>query len=725
MPAGTKRQLSPALREKDESPDENPVVSELDIIRLACGFPSPSIRKATTRFVRQEQFRNFFSGNIHMQMLGFPGLLATYMIIHPFSNGTQVAWFFLTAMEFVVQFLLLIAFGNAEKRRRYSRRRIYGVYFLMAIWISVSVGLMPMIADQTAHGESQRLVLYFIFLLWVFFVTWWCAFFPIMSLVAVTIMMSLYLITSQNADIVGRIEWTIPCIYMLFVIFFWRQWRVFVDSTLLRDEIRRSRDNVSLALAEFEIAAEDWLFETDPDGRINTVPDRMREAAAPIIIIENQTRLSDLFEEATGASYNLMTSYRVRLPIRDLVVQLKPATDERYWKLRGRPFHDEDEGFRGYRFIATDFTETHALQISSAERERHDAIVRMTAIIAHDFNNYLATIVGSLDVLEIRDNLSPAGNAALQNARKGAMRAAQVTHDLLSFTNDHKPLAARQINCLKSIEDVSQDILSAHGLALIFKISVDADLHVLADPVTFQRALRNLMENAAKAMSFNGLIKVRAEKIDDGKIAISIRDHGPGIPDDMLDKVFEPFFTTRRSEGGTGLGLAMVKAFARKSEGHVKLENAHPGLKATLVLPAALALQDFAPEADETRHQPRSYNGRKALLLEDNKELEATMREILADLGFQVTSADSLDALKNRTRLDDRLDLIVSDVVLTDGHSFSAVEDIRRSREKPPAVIYVSGYSKVQPPEGTEILLKPFSMNDLSARIHAVLGSEA
>lgn len=723
MPSGAERHISGALSSRDDSLDENPVVSELDIVRLACGLPSPSIRKATTRFIRQEQFRNFFSGNAHMQMLGFPGLLATYMIIQPFANMTQISWFVLTGLEFVVQFLLIGVFGTKDKRGKYRRRQIYGVYFLMTLWISVAVGLMPLITVQDLHGESQRLVLVFVFLLWMFFVTWWCSSFPVMGFSAVTIMTVLYLATSQNADIVGRIEWTIPCIYLLYVIFFWRQWRVFVDSTLLRDEIRRSRDDVSLALAEFETAAEDWLFETDPDGRITTAPARMRQAAGSIVITENQTLLWELFEDTNGATYNLLTSYRVRLPIRDLVVQLKPATDERYWKLRGRPFHDEDEGFRGYRFIATDFTESHALQVSASERERHDAIVRMTAIIAHDFNNYLATIVGALDVLEIRDKLSAAGNAALQNARKGAMRASQVTHDLLSFTNDHKPLAARQINCLKSVEDVSQDILSAHGLNLAFKISVDPHLHVLADHGTFQRALRNLMENAAKAMGFTGLIKVRAEQTGDGRVAISIRDHGPGIPEDMLDQVFEPFFTTRRSEGGTGLGLAMVKAFARKSDGHVKLENANPGLVATLVLPAVVARADLMVDAEPLPHASRSYRGRKALLVEDNKELEATMREILADLGFQVISADSLEALKARTRLDERLDLIVSDVVLADGHSFSAVEDIRRSLERPPAVIYVSGYSKVQPPEGTEILLKPFSMNDLSARIHTVLGA--
>lgn len=698
--------------------------SEVDILKLGFGIQGNAFRKNTVRFVRQEQFRSFFAGNTHMQLLAIPGLISTFITVYPAIGLPQIYWFIFTALEFVVQAGLIFLFGTEAKRRKYKRRHIYAVYFVMTLWISIAVGTMPILTDQAIHGDIQKICLYFTFLVWMFFVTWWCAIFPAMGLTGLTTMVALYLTMSENSGVVGTIEWTAVSIYILYSVFFWRQWRVFVDGALLRDELQRSWDYISLALAEFENSAEDWLFETDKAGRLTSIPDRMQMAAEPHELIENETLLNELFVKGTSAAYQLENTLQIQQPIKDVVVQLKQPAQNRFWKLRGRPYFDEDEHFKGYRFVAHDFSESHALQVSAAERERHDAIVRMTAIIAHDFNNYLATVVGSLDVLEFRENLSAAGEKALNNARNGAMRAAKVTHDLLSFTKDHKLQNAKQVNCLNAVQEVSREIISAHGQGLNFQIDIDDELHVLVDVVTFHRALRNLMENAAKAMLSSGHVDVTATLVAEARVELRIRDYGAGIPEAILDRIFEPFFTTRHGQGGTGLGLAMVRGFAHKSDGEIQLQNANPGAEAILTLPLAIPMTQPDQNTSDETISPKlnvNYTGRKALVIEDNPELLQTLNEMLTDLGFDVTNAESIAELQYRVDPEDQLDLIVSDAVLSDGYAFQPVEDLRRACKTSPGVVYVSGFSKVKPPLGTDVLLKPFSLKDLSERIHAVL----
>jgi PAS domain S-box-containing protein len=336
------------------------------------------------------------------------------------------------------------------------------------------------------------------------------------------------------------------------------------------------------------------------------------------------------------------------------------------------PAEVQVSGFKmGEQWLYTCFIRDISLRLAAEQQliqtQKLDAIGQLTGGLAHDFNNILNIVMGSLDLLEIeRDDNRELRDAALSASRRGS----EITRSLLAVAR-RTTLAPRDIGIEESLAEMAPLLRQVAGKQITIALDVcclRAVIHV--DSGAFSNVMLNLVINARDAMPDGGALTVRAiesemRSDDDAQprrcIAIDVTDTGGGMTADIAARAFDPFFTTKSRGHGTGLGLAMVYAFARQSGGDAKIISA-PGTGTTvrLLLPASANLASAATEppiADARGH------GERILLVDDEPDLANVARHWLASLGYRVmVETDPQRALQ---RLQSQMfDALVSDVVM-------------------------------------------------------------
>jgi CheY-like chemotaxis protein len=389
----------------------------------------------------------------------------------------------------------------------------------------------------------------------------------------------------------------------------------------------------------------------------------------------------------------------------------------------------------------TDISEQRSLESQLIQAQKMDAIGKLTGGIAHDFNNLLAAVIGGLSLLDKRAPLEDEQRRILGMTKRAAEQGSELVRRLLAFARRQK-LEPKSID-LAALQEAVWDLLT-HTLGGLVDLEWQAggrSWKAFADQAQLELALVNLIINARDAMPAGGTVTVGVENrpaaadnwadLPPGDyVLLTVADTGTGISAADLEKVMEPFYTTKEMGKGSGLGLSMVYGFAKQSNGAFRLKSQlGSGTTAELWLPRA---PNGAEAAEKPRQEePRRKPGRKlrVLLVDDHAEVRNTTAALLADLGHAVIeAANGPEALKTLQEGDCGYDLMISDYAMPQQ---SGTEFLREARQFCPGVpaLIITGHAEADAirdrPEGVEVLLKPFTPNKLEAALSRVCDAAA
>jgi len=389
----------------------------------------------------------------------------------------------------------------------------------------------------------------------------------------------------------------------------------------------------------------------------------------------------------------------------------------------------------------TDITDQRSLESQLIQAQKMDAIGKLTGGIAHDFNNLLAAVIGGLSLLDKRAELEEEQRRILSMTKRAAEQGSELVRRLLAFAR-RQQLEPKPIGIV-ALRDAVSDLLThtLGGLVNIEWAVADGVWTAFADQAQLELALLNLIINARDAMPEGGTVTVEAGNQDlrannwaelpaGDYVILSVTDTGTGISASDLEKVLEPFFTTKEAGKGSGLGLSMVYGFAKQSNGAFRLKSeVGKGTTAELWLPRAPVDEAAAPKKPKEQQDHPPLRTLRVLLVDDHPEVRSTTAALLADLGHVVTEAangpEALDTLKGG---DCDYDLVISDYAMP--HQ-SGTEFLREAREHCPDVpaLIITGYAEAdaisERAEGVDVLLKPFTPSKLEACLHRLCGAGA
>lgn len=380
------------------------------------------------------------------------------------------------------------------------------------------------------------------------------------------------------------------------------------------------------------------------------------------------------------------------------------------------------------------------------QAQKMEAIGQLTGGVAHDFNNLLTVIIGSQDSIarqlaELPRSPELDRIARLNSmARSGADRAATLTARLLAFAR-RQPLDPKPIDCSRMLAGISELLHRTLNESISLEISTTAGLWTaLADSHELERALVNLAVNARDAMPSGGKLTIETanvtlddqyvealvEPVPPGQyVMVAVTDTGTGMTPETIERVFEPFFTTKEAGKGTGLGLSQVYGFVRQTGGHVRIySELEVGTTVKLYLPRA----HVAAEAERIGVRQEVHGGNEVVLVvEDHADLRDYSVSVLRELGYQVVEAGDGPAALEILKSDVKLDLLFTDVVLPGGMNGRQLADEAQALRPGLKMLFTTGYTrnaivhngKLDP--GVALISKPFTYNQLAAKIRAVL----
>jgi len=390
-----------------------------------------------------------------------------------------------------------------------------------------------------------------------------------------------------------------------------------------------------------------------------------------------------------------------------------------------------------YAGTLLDVTDRKQLESQLAHARKMDAIGQLTGGIAHDFNNLLAAVLGGIGMIERRIPLSDDQRRIVSMTRHAAEQGSELVSRLLAFARRQtlEPAAIEVDRLAAAVSDLLAHTLG--GLVqLEWRSEGDVD-QVYADASQLELALMNLIINARDAMPHGGSIEVTAGNretrgesggLPPGRyVVLSVTDTGAGIPPELIERVLEPFFTTKEVGKGTGLGLSMVYGFAQQSGGTMRIDSeVGTGTTVEIWLPSAGPRDGQAQGAPE-KAEAVEGKGRslRILLVDDHDGVRATTAALLEDFGHHITEADSADdALATLSERPCDFDLVISDYAMP---RLSGTEMLARAREIAPALpgIIMTGYadadSVAQRPADMTVLGKPFTPGQLTTAIEAAV----
>ncbi len=386
--------------------------------------------------------------------------------------------------------------------------------------------------------------------------------------------------------------------------------------------------------------------------------------------------------------------------------------------------------------------EMETRQIAEAQlrqAQKMDAVGQLTGGIAHDFNNMLAVVLGGVELAK-RRIIDGAGDPLrhLDSAYEGAHRAAALTKRLLSFARA-EPLLPAAITADDLITGMSELIDRTLGETIsVVHVGRAERWPVFVDRHQLENALLNLAVNARDAMENGGTLTITTEQIivnaDDvadlrsgDYVQIKVSDTGTGIPADVLDRIFNPFFTTKAADKGTGLGLSQVFACIKQSGGTVTVESRlGEGTTVALYLPRHLG-EATAGTAEPKTEPDVTSRFVRILVVEDDRRVLAATVEALREIGHDPIACLGSEDAAAMLRTNPDVALVLSDVLMPGMPGPELIKQL--AREHPTLrAIYVTGFAgdiDSTAFDGHIVLRKPFTISALAAAIDSELRATA
>lgn len=482
----------------------------------------------------------------------------------------------------------------------------------------------------------------------------------------------------------------------------------------------------------------DVIHHSYPDGRHFPLSECAIDRALPE---ENQVMGEEVFVHKDGSFYPVGFTAS---PIRDsndvaigTIIEVRDITDELKARDALHRFNDSLQDMVAEAIAHRQKAEEQLLQAQKME-----AIGQLTGGIAHDFNNLLQVVGGSLELLarDIGDN--PRAMKRLENAMGGVARGAKLASHLLSFGRQ-QPLQPQAINIGKLLRGMNEMLARTLEETIEVETIVAAGLwNCMIDAAQVENAILNLAINARDAMNGRGKLTIEAgnASLDDRYVqthgdvepgqyvVLAVTDTGSGMAPDVLEKAFNPFFTTKEPGSGTGLGLSMVYGLVKQSGGHINIySEVGVGTTVRVYLPRTQLAEDISSELVLGAPAAKFGKADTVLVVEDDAIVRATAVETLQELGFTVLQATNADQALAVLESGMKIDLLFTDVVMPG--TLRSPELARRAKQILPdlGILFTSGYTENaivhagRLDHGVELLSKPYSGDQLVQKIQRVM----
>ena len=507
------------------------------------------------------------------------------------------------------------------------------------------------------------------------------------------------------------------------------------DSQRAQQALRDSEEYLSSVVANVPVI----MYELDRDGIFKLSAGRSLSQIGLSTGEAVGKSILDYFPEGSAE----VEAFRRALQGESFTTQT--TLDDAYFASRYTPRYDSEGNVVGVLGVSYDITEQRQAEEQLRRAQRLDAVGQLTGGVAHDFNNLLAVILGNLDLLERLPLPDEKAREFIQNAIAATERGAMLTKRLLAFSR--KQLLEP---CITDANDLVAGMLAMLSRTLPENIEIAfdpaEDLWLInIDPSQLEHAVLNLCVNSRDAMPEGGKLTIQTRnrslsgeeaqrsKIEAGNyVELAVKDTGCGIPDDLQEMIFEPFYTTKETGKGNGLGLSMVYGFIDQSGGGLELES-EPGDGATisLFLPTAgaqVAVEALASKDFQTLERGA---GECILVVEDDADVRHFVSHALSAMNYEVVQARNGDLALSWLERGEPLDLLFSDIVLPG--EINGIDLARKAIAMRPElpVLLTTGYAKdasagdLEALSHLEVMPKPYRTADLARKLRKLLEASA
>jgi len=403
------------------------------------------------------------------------------------------------------------------------------------------------------------------------------------------------------------------------------------------------------------------------------------------------------------------------------------------------PVLDENGDVEGILSIFLDVTKQKQLEENYYQSQKMESIGRLAGGIAHDFNNFLYMIIGNAELVLNSIEKDNPDYRNLEEILKAALKAAGVVKQLLNFSRktcqELKPLGIVAV-----VEDAI--IFLRNTIPSSIRINQkfpEKEVTVMGDATQINQILMNICMNAYQEMEkTGGIIDITAEKIilnkgvltnssnlnEGSHFKITIRDNGPGISSDIIDQIFDPYFTTKEIGKGSGLGLSIVHGLVKDHNGFINVESEiNQGSTFTILFPVVeqeaetqILIQENFPKGTE-----------RILFIDDEKSVLYMGKKILKKLGYEVEAKNKpIEALELFKLTPEKFDIVITDMTMPEMNGVEVSKKIMSIRPDVPVVI-CTGHSPLIDEDSamnygvTKLVMKPISMQEIAKTIRDVL----
>lgn len=389
--------------------------------------------------------------------------------------------------------------------------------------------------------------------------------------------------------------------------------------------------------------------------------------------------------------------------------------------------------------INTDITERKRLESQFLRSQRMESIGRLVSGIAHDLGNLLVPITLGVKVLQQRFGDDEKARRTLSMIQNSAERGSDMVDQVLAFARgvEGDRVALQPAAVIEDVRSITEETFPEQ---IDLQVHVDNDLReIVGDATQVQQVLMNLCVNARDAMPEGGTLMIQAQNVtlteQDARknidaepgtyVCVAVSDTGVGMPDEVADKIFEPFFSTKPEGEGTGLGLSTAYSIIKGHDGFIDVESSEgEGTTFRVFLPAATE----QPDQDEKAALPETNEGQDArvLVIDGEENILSTTRDVLEQAGYRVeTAQDGATALKQLQARSLEVDVIITDIVMPEVGGVTVIEKLRTVRPELP-IIAASGLTDERTEAAREagaqaFLSKPFTDEALRSTLQRVL----
>ncbi len=483
------------------------------------------------------------------------------------------------------------------------------------------------------------------------------------------------------------------------------------------------------------------VLATDSDGKIILVNNTAEDLLG---LEENEVvgkSLEDIFRISDGKTRELLPGICREVLEKGETCSTPPESilirkdgEEKFVYVTGAPIFGTNGEILGAIVVFRDITENKKIEKELLKAQKLESIGTLAGGIAHDFNNSLTAILGNISLAKIYAKPGDTIYRVLTEAEKASIQARDLTQQLLTFSMGGAPIKKPT-----SVADViiqSADFC-LRGSNVRCEYAIDENLWAVeADETQLNQVIHNLVINASQAMPEGGIVRISAENVylkEQGElplapgryVKISIRDQGQGIPDEHLDRIFEPYFTTK--EKGYGLGLATSYSIIKKHGGHIEVDSEMgEGTTFRIYLPAT----DKKVEKASKEGKPLFGSG-KILVMDDDEDVRAVLFMMLDELGYEVhlvkDGEEAINLYLTEKEAGRPFDLVIMDLTIQGGvGGKQAIEQLLRVDPEARAIVSSGYYNDPVMADYAQygfrgVITKPYNIEELSSVIKSAI----